>query len=195
MPSPTPRDTDRLLEHDYDGIREYDNPMPRWWLWVFYVTILYVPVYYLAPAPFGAGAGKEAEYAAEVARHRAAQPPEAPTVSAEALLALRDDREALEEGAEVYATNCAACHRGDGGGLIGPNLADDAWLHGGSPVAIHATIVNGVMAKGMPAWGRLLRPEQVEQVTAYVMSLRGTNPPGAKAPEGVVESAAAPTGS
>lgn len=193
MASQTPQDDERLLEHDYDGIREYDNPMPRWWLWIFYVTILFAPVYYLAPAPFGAGAGREAEYAAEVARAGAAQPPEAPTVSAAALLARRDDRESLEEGAEVFATNCAACHRADGGGLIGPNLTDDAWLHGGGPVAIHTTIVNGVMAKGMPAWGRLLSPEAVEQVTAYVLSLRGTHPAGAKAAEGVVEPAAGGT--
>ncbi len=192
MATPLPPEPDRLLEHDYDGIREYDNPMPRWWLWVFYLTILFVPVYYLAPAPFGAGAGKDAEYAAEVARYQASRPPAPAGVTAEALLARRHDREELEEGAEVFAKNCAACHRADGGGLIGPNLTDDVWLHGGTPVSIHTTIVQGVMAKGMPAWERLLSPEAVEQVTAYVLSLAGTNPPNPKAPEGVADAAVVP---
>jgi cytochrome c oxidase cbb3-type subunit 3 len=192
MATPLPPEPDRLLEHDYDGIREYDNPMPRWWLWVFYITILFVPAYYLAPAPFGAGSGKDAEYAAEVARYQASRPPAPAGVTAATLLARRNDREDLEEGAEVFAKNCAACHRADGGGLIGPNLTDDVWLHGGTPVAIHTTIVQGVMAKGMPAWERLLSPEAVEQVTAYVLSLAGTNPPNPKAPEGVADRAAVP---
>jgi cytochrome c oxidase cbb3-type subunit 3 len=180
---------DRLLDHDYDGIREYDNPMPRWWLWIFYATIIFVPFYYFAPSPFGEGDGVVAEYEADMAAYRAAHPPEAATA-----VALSDDEyrqrasdaAVVAEGKQVYTTNCAACHRADGGGLIGPNLTDDAWIHGATPNAIHRTIVDGVLEKGMPPWGRILRPEQVDAVTAYVISLHGTNPPTPKAPEGVV---------
>jgi cytochrome c oxidase cbb3-type subunit 3 len=184
----SPNEPDRLLEHDYDGIREYDNPMPAWWLWIFYVTILFVPFYYFAPAPFGEGGGNAAEYAAEVAAYESAHPPqETMGPSAEQLLAMASDRSAVTEGQAVYTTNCAACHGVDGGGVIGPNLADDAWLHGGTPEAIHRTVRIGVLEKGMPGWERLLKPAQVDQVVAYVISLRGSTPTNPKAPEGTVE--------
>lgn len=187
------QEQDRLLDHDYDGIREYDNPMPRWWLWIFYASIAFVPVYYLLPGNMGAGPGMVAEYEAEVAAYEASRPAAGDGgVSGETLLALVSDPTALANGKSLYDMNCAVCHRADGGGLIGPNLTDDAWLHGSAPTAIHATIANGVLEKGMPPWDRLLKPEQVNAVTAYVISLRGTNPPAPKAPEGVVEPAAPP---
>ena len=180
---------DRLLDHDYDGIREYDNPLPRWWLWIFYATILFVPFYYFAPSPFGEGAGVVAEYQADVAATLAALPPEAATVAAlsdDEYRARSRDGAVLAEGKQVFVANCAVCHRLDGGGIIGPNLTDDAWIHGGAPSAIHKTIVDGVLEKGMPPWGRILKPAQVDAVTAYVISLHGTNPPAPKAPEGPV---------
>ena len=137
--------------------------------------------------------GAVAEYEAEVAAHAALQAESGgPTVSDDGLLALVSDGTTLANGKSLFDMNCAVCHRADGGGLIGPNLADDAWVHGGTPTAIHAAIQNGVMEKGMPAWDRLLKPEQVNAVTAYVISLRGTNPPAPKAPEGIVTPA--PTG-
>ena len=176
---------DRLLEHDYDGIQEYDNPMPRWWLWVFYATIAFVPLYYVLPSPFGEGEGAVARYEAERARQAAESP--APAVGAldddELEERARDDA-AVAQGRQVFAANCAACHRADGGGLIGPNLTDDAWLHGSKPTEIHETITVGVLEKGMPAWGRILKPAEVDAVTAYVLTLHGTNPPAPKAPEG-----------
>jgi cytochrome c oxidase cbb3-type subunit 3 len=192
-------DNDKLLDHDFDGIKEYDNPMPRWWLWIFYATILFVPFYYVAPGMFGENGGNVAEYEADVAAHKAAEPPPAPTLSNAALVALAADRKAVEEGKEVFAKNCVSCHGADGGGIIGPNLTDDAWIHGGAPTAIHKTIVEGVLAKGMPPWGRLLKPEELDHVAAYVISLHGTKPANPKAPEGTVDSVAtvapAPSGS
>jgi cytochrome c oxidase cbb3-type subunit III len=186
-----PNEEDRLLDHSYDGIQEYDNPMPRWWVWGFYATVIFVPIYYFLPAPFGEGPGNVAAYEAEVAAYKATQPEETgPGVSDEQLLALVSDASQLASGKVVYDANCSACHRPDGGGLIGPNLTDDAWIHGGSPSQIHLTIAQGVLAKGMPAWDRLLKPEQVNAVTAYVISLKGTNPKDAKAPEGTVPVAA-----
>lgn len=184
-------DEDRLLEHEYDGIREYDNPMPRWWLWMFYATIIFAPLYYVLPGRLGENGGNVAEYDASVAEYRASQPAAPPTISGERLLALSKDREALDEGREVFTKNCVACHGPDGGGVIGPNLTDDAWIHGGTPSAIHGTVVTGVMAKGMPAWERLLKPEELDHVVAYVISLQGTKPATPKGPEGVVDSVAA----
>lgn len=181
----TEQQDDKLLDHSYDGIQEFDNPMPRWWVWVFWATIVFSVAYYFLPAPFGEGPGMIAQYEADVAKHQASQPPPAAaTVSDAELLRLVGDEEALEEGQEVYAANCAACHRTDGGGLIGPNLTDDAWIHGGAPTQVHHTIAVGVLEKGMPPWERILKPEQLNNVTAYVLSLRGSNPPNPKAPEG-----------
>lgn len=176
---------DKLLGHSYDGIQEYDNPMPRWWVWVFWATIIFVPFYYFLPAPFGEGEGVIAQYEADVARHQSSQPTQvAATVTDDELHELSEDAAALADGKAVYETNCAACHRADGGGLIGPNLTDDAWIHGGAPTQVHHTIAVGVLEKGMPPWERILKPEQLNHVAAYVLSLRGTNPPNPKAAEG-----------
>lgn len=183
---------DKLLDHSYDGIQEYDNPMPRWWVWVFWATIVFVPLYYFLPAPFGEGPGMVAQYEADVAKHQASLPAQAaPTVTDDELSQLASNAAAVADGKTVYETNCAACHRADGGGLIGPNLTDDMWIHGGAPTQVHHTIAVGVLEKGMPPWERILKPEQLNNVTAYVLSLRGTNPPNPKAPEGTAADAAA----
>ncbi|MBX7117848.1 MAG: c-type cytochrome [Gemmatimonadaceae bacterium] len=182
-------DEDRLLDHSYDGIQEYDNPLPRWWLWIFYATIVFVPIYYLVPGDIGAGKGMIARYEAEVAAYKASAPPPA-AWDAAAFAARAKDPALLASGKTVFETNCAACHRADGGGLIGPNLTDDAWIHGGQPAQIHVTVTQGVLAKGMPSWERLLKPEQVDAVIAYVLSLHGTNPKDGKAPEGTADTTA-----
>ena len=91
----------------------------------------------------------------------------------------------IESGRQVFVTNCVACHRADAGGQIGPNLTDDAWIHGGTMAEIRKSVDEGVLAKGMPPWGKVLRPEQVTAAAAYVYSLRGSNPPNPKPPEGV----------
>jgi cytochrome c oxidase cbb3-type subunit 3 len=175
---------DRLLDHAYDGIQEYDNPMPRWWVWLFWATIIFSVIYFFDVTGRVKGIGREAEYEREVAEAARRWPHPAAGADAAALAALAQDPKAKEAGKAVYTQNCASCHRPDGGGLIGPNLADDHWIHGGTPEAIQRTIAEGVLAKGMPAWGKMLKPEQVDGVTAYVVSLRGTNPPDAKAPQG-----------
>lgn len=177
---------DRLVEHSYDGIQEYDNPMPRWWVLTFWGTIVFSVLYALNVPWVGAGAGRLAEYEAEMAAFRAAHPAPSGPTNPDQLLALTRDTHEVAEGRKVFVKNCVACHGPDGGGVIGPNLADDAWMHGGRIEEINATIVNGVLAKGMPPWGRMLPPREVDEVTAYVWSLRGTTPAKPKAPEGVV---------
>jgi cytochrome c oxidase cbb3-type subunit 3 len=174
------------MDHSYDGIQEYDNPMPRWWLLLFAATILFVPVYYLAPGDIGNGARKNEMYEKEMAAFRAAHPDfGSSAVSAEEMLRIVADPAKVNEGRALFAANCVACHRPDGGGLIGPNLTDDYWIHGGTPVEIRTTIFNGVLEKGMPPWGKMLKPDQVNALAAYVHSIHGSNPANPKAPDGV----------
>jgi len=179
---------DHLLEHSYDGIQEFDNPMPRWWIYLFWATIIFSILYFLNVPGFGIGKGRIADYdkamaaaAAADAKRKAAQPAGA---SAEQLAAMTKDASVLALGKQVFGQNCAACHRADAGGQIGPNLTDDYWLHGGALDQIHKTVTDGVLEKGMPPWSKVLKPNQLDAVVAYVYTLRGTNPPNPKAPQG-----------
>jgi len=176
---------DRLLDHSYDGIQEFDNPLPRWWVWIFWATIVFAAVYGLVPGNPLRGPGRLAEYNASVAEAARLHPPAVEATDA-SLMPLTHDPKVLAAGKQVFVTTCAPCHRPDGGGLIGPNLTDDYWLHGGSISQIHHTITNGVLDKGMPNWGKMLKPEQVTDVAVYVYSLHGTNPPNPKPPQGVL---------
>lgn len=186
MPGPTNDNIqDKLLDHTYDGIQEYDNPMPRWWLLTFAGTVIFAVIYMFDIGPVGNGKGRIADYEADMAAYAAAHP--APTggeMNADQLLALTTDREAVEDGKETYTAYCASCHAPDGGGLIGPNLADAYWLHGGAITDIYKTVANGVLEKGMPPWGKTLKPAQLAAVVAYVHTLKGTTPANPKAPQG-----------
>lgn len=179
---------DHLLEHNYDGIQEFDNPMPRWWVYIFWATIVFSVLYWINIPGIGTGKGRVANYEREVAaaaaaeaKRRAEQPSE---TSPEQLAALTNDPAALATGKQVFNQNCAACHRPDGGGQIGPNLTDDYWLHGSALEQIHKTVADGVLEKGMPPWAKVLKPGQLDAVVAYVATLKGTNPPNAKEPQG-----------
>ena len=185
---PNENKQDHLLEHSYDGIQEFDNPMPRWWVYLFWATIIFSILYLLNVPGFGIGKGRIADYdkamaaaAAADAKRKAAQPAGA---SAEQLAAMTKDASVLALGKQVFGQNCAACHRADAGGQIGPNLTDDYWLHGGALDQIHKTVTDGVLEKGMPPWSKVLKPNQLDAVVAYVYTLRGTNPPNPKAPQG-----------
>jgi cytochrome c oxidase cbb3-type subunit 3 len=182
---------DHLLEHDVDGIREYDNPMPRWWVWIFYATILYSVVYWLNVIPgVGEGKGRMANYERDVAAARElraaeeASHPSPVSLSDEALTALSQDRARIAEGKKTFETTCSPCHRADGGGSIGPNLTDEYWIHGPRPTDMMRTVHQGVLDKGMPAWNEALSPVQIADVVAYAMTLRGTHPPEPKEPQG-----------
>jgi cytochrome c oxidase cbb3-type subunit 3 len=181
-----PREPDRLLEHEYDGIREYDNPLPRWWLATFYVTIVYSVLYVLNVPGIGIGKGRIADYQADQARAASLLAAQDPLrgISTERILAAARDPVVLGQGRSTFAASCAACHGADGGGVIGPNLADEYWLHGGQPLDLMKTVSEGVLAKGMPPWGKTLKPDQLLAVVAYVTTLRGTTPAKPKLPEG-----------
>jgi cytochrome c oxidase cbb3-type subunit 3 len=194
---PAESETDRLLDHDVDGIHEYDNPLPGWWVNVFLATIIFAVLYVVNVIPgVGTGEGRIANYERAVAsakERREAFAAKTPAVSAADILALMQDKAALATGKERFVSTCAPCHRADGGGNIGPNLTDNYWLHGGSPTQIVQTVTNGVVEKGMPAWGPVLKPDDFKAVVAYVLTLRGTTPPNPKAPQGDLLAAAPDT--
>jgi cytochrome c oxidase cbb3-type subunit 3 len=187
------RDEDRLLEHDYDGIREYDNPMPRWWLYVFWACIAYSALYLLNVPGIGIGAGRLAAYQRDMAIADSVLASHDPLrgVTESSLRALAADPVQHSLGQTTFGSMCSACHRADAGGNIGPNLTDDWWIHGGAPLEILKTVNEGVLAKGMPAWGKMLKPDQLLAVVGYVTTLQGSNPKDPKPPQGVQADSAA----
>jgi cytochrome c oxidase cbb3-type subunit 3 len=113
-------------------------------------------------------------------------------LTAEKLLAIAQDPAQQELGKATYASMCSSCHAADGGGLIGPNLTDPYWIHGGQPMDILAVVNAGVLDKGMPAWGKVLKPDQLLAVASYVTTLQGTALKAPKPPQGVRADSAAP---
>ncbi|MBT1703749.1 cbb3-type cytochrome c oxidase N-terminal domain-containing protein [Chryseosolibacter indicus] len=187
---PVEQEKDIELHHSYDGIKELDNHLPPWWKWLFYGTIgwsvVYLVVYHFsATLPLQLQEYEnEVAVAEEQARiFKASQPQEAID---ENQLVFAKDAAIIEKGKSVFMNNnCASCHRNDGGGnTIGPNLTDEYWLHGGDVKQVFLTVKNGVVEKGMPAWGKVLSPQDVRDVTFFILSLQGSNPANAKAPQG-----------
>ncbi len=186
---------DEILEHEADGIREFDNELPRWWLYTLYFTIVlaaaYFVNYHVLPTPLVGPASIQAEYEADVAAAAAARPapvamPSSAPGGGAAGAVLLSDEESLHEGREIYesATHpCAACHRPDLGGLVGPNLTDSQWLHGCSIDNVVAAITTGFPLQGMLPYGGgpALNRDQVLQLASYVLSKQGSNPAAAKA--------------
>lgn len=187
---PLEKEKDIELDHSYDGIKELDNYLPPWWKWLFYGTIAWAAIYVVVFHFSNSLPLSIEEYQNELAlaeeqaiKLKAAKPQ---TTIDESTLQFTRDEAVINKGKSVFVTNnCGSCHRNDGGGnAIGPNLTDEFWLHGGDVKNIFVTIRNGVVEKGMPAWGKAMSPENVRDVTFYVMSLQGTNPPAAKAGQG-----------
>ena len=181
--------TDLLRDHTYDGIQEYDNPMPAWWTWLFVATGVFSVIYVLGIHVFDFVPTYEDDLAkgqAELEEIRAEYAATNPSVDFdEATIAtLIDDPEQISAGAAQYATYCAVCHGDAGQGLIGPNLTDSYWIHGNTNEDLFDVITEGVVEKGMAAWSGVLTPDQRAQVVAFIRSLEGTNPPGAKDPQG-----------
>lgn len=179
---------DKVL-HELDGIKEYDNPMPGWLMAIWWGSLVFSAAYLIFYAlSFGEGS-MEAEYRGEtqaaierVQTHFDANPLVPP--SAGELLAGAKDPAALDMGAARFGRSCASCHGALAQGLIGPNLTDDRWIHGGSVDQIFQSIAKGWPAKGMPPWGRAMKPEELAALVSFVRSVQGTHPPNPRPPEG-----------
>lgn len=194
---PIEKEGELLLHHDYDGIKELDNNLPPWWLYLFYISIIFGVIYVLRYDVFGAD-NQEMELKKEMAQAKIEVEEylkTAPDLMDEKTVVLLTDPAELTIGKELFTTNCAACHRADGGGQIGPNLTDKNWILGGGVKEIFHTISNGGRdGKGMIAWKGTLKPKEIQKVASYILSLQGSDPKDAKEAEGEIwidESAAA----
>jgi len=177
-----------IEDHEYDGIKELDNPLPRWWLNTFYITIIFSALYFLGYELMGSFSIRK-EFSEELAELEASraiiQSQQAPQLSEEDFIKLTRSADSVSSGKVTFLSKCATCHGKNGEGGIGPNLTDSYWIHGeGQLTDIRKIVENGVSAKGMPPWKGLLQRQELDQVTAFIGTLQGTRPSGAKKPEG-----------
>lgn len=180
-------DNDRLLHHEYDGIQEYDNPLPFWWKGLFVLTIAHSAAYLYWFHGGGPGKSPQQEYTAELKAHDqvvASAPKPAIEVNEDTLAELSKDEAVVARGQQVFVKNCASCHTENGRGLVGPNLTDRFQIHGTTRMDIYQTVTDGVLDKGMLAWGPVLPPDELAAAVSFVVTLRGKEVPDGKPPEG-----------
>jgi cytochrome c oxidase cbb3-type subunit III len=176
----------RSTGHTYDGIEEYDNPLPGWWKWLWAATIIFAGGYLFVVTLVHGQMSPIGEYdRAAIAELKSAGgllKPDSGT-----LVRLMKDEDSMKAGAAIFATNCVACHNRDASGLIGPNLTDDFYIHVRKIEDIPDVVTKGRKSKTaeMPSWANRLSPNEIVQVSSYVASLRGLNRPG-KPPEGKI---------
>ncbi len=180
------QEADVMLDHDYDGIKELDNSLPPWWKYGFYITIGIAFIYLLNFHVLGIGLNPTQEYNAEMEKAR---------IEKEVYEANNKDRideknvrmanaDGIKAGQRLYEANCVACHLKDGGGIVGPNLTDDYWLHKGSLNDIFNTIKVGYPDKGMQPWGNMFSPKEISFIASFIKSLKGTKPAAPKEQQG-----------
>ena len=183
---PLEKEADMLLDHDYDGIKELDNALPPWWKYGFYITIVVALFYIFKFEVWHTGMNPTQEYAEEMS---------AAKIQTDAYLAsakenvdensvVQLDVAGAAAGKEIFTKTCVACHLAEGQGSVGPNLTDEYWIHGGSIKDIFKTIKYGFPDKGMQSWQTTYSPVQMQQLATYIRTLKGTNPPNPKAPQG-----------
>lgn len=180
-----------LIDHEYDGIQELNNPTPAWFMYLFYITIIFAVGYLLVYHVFGVGQLQYDEYKTEMAvaaKEKEAYLAKAANRVDETTVKLTTDPAVLASGQAIFKDRCSPCHGDHAQGVVGPNLTDDYWLHGGKINEVFKTIKYGVSAKGMPTWEKQLSPKQISDVANYVKSLKGSNPANPKAPQGDKES-------
>jgi cytochrome c oxidase cbb3-type subunit 3 len=211
---------EKMTDHEYDGIRELDNDLPKWWLYMFYITIVWSVLYMLFYHVLDIGYLSADEYQREMnpnytrvqeangkllgvfdeyrsplykpggditpAMKFTDQPAyvEMSAASDTATYETLADQVSIDAGLAVYQKNCAQCHGKLGEGGIGPNLTDSYWLHGGGYSSIVKSVKYGYPAKGMVAWRGTIKPDHIMQVSSYLMTILGSNPPNAKGPQG-----------
>lgn len=184
---PVEKERDIQLDHDYDGIKELDNQLPPWWVAMFYISIAFGVVYMTYYHVMDQGNLQIAEYEAEMEE---AEEAVAAFVSRqgdqvnENNVTFLTETAPLASGKEIFLSKCAACHGQAGEGGVGPNMTDQYWIHGGSIGDIFRTIKYGVIEKGMIPWKDQLRAREMQEVSSYILTLQGTNPPNGKEPQG-----------
>ncbi|MDP5028356.1 MAG: c-type cytochrome [Flavobacterium sp.] len=185
------QEQDVMLDHDYDGIKELDNVLPPWWVYLFYSCIIFAIVYLVRFEVYRDYTQAEefekemAQAAIDVAEYKKT----APDLMDKESVTLLTDAASLSEGKTIFTTNCVACHRADGGGAIGPNLTDEYWILGGGIKNVFNTLMEGGRSgKGMISWKDQLKPTEMQKVASYVLSLQGSNPkePKPTEPEAVL---------
>lgn len=187
---PLSEEKDLVMEHEFDGITELNNPTPGWFMVLFYGSIIFAVVYMFNYEVFGWGPNQEQEYATELLDATAAKeaflakPGNAKNNVNENNIVQSKDAAVISSGAGLFVNRCTPCHGELGQGIVGPNLTDEFWIHGGSVADVFKTIKYGVPEKGMIAWEKSLSAQQISDLTNYILSLQGSNPPGAKAAEG-----------
>lgn len=183
-----PGDPHTAVWHEVDGIVEHDNKLPNWWLFTLFAAMFFAVVYWLAYQTTGALPSLRETYREDYAEHVAKQAAAAAArpLNDETLTAMSKDDAAVARGKVTFTAICAACHGQNGEGLVGPNMTDNAWIHGGKPMAMHLIVSEGFIAKGMPSWKATLGDSGTKDVVAFLLTLKGKNLPG-KAPEGTPE--------
>lgn len=164
---------DQLTHHEYDGIKEYDNPLPRWWLFTFYITIVFAFGYWGFYHVLGAGWMPTQALAYENSMAEKKFNLMASRITEEKLVNMGKDPAIVEKGKAIFMQNCMACHGDKGQGGIGPNLTDNAWIHGNKAMDIRKTISHGVLEKGMTAWQSVLGDNKINEVVAFILSIQG----------------------
>lgn len=194
------QEADVMLEHNYDGIRELDNVLPPWWVYLFYGTIVFAAIY-LVRFHIAGDYNQDQEFQTEMKEAKVAVDAymkTAPDMMSKDKVTLLTDAPSIAAGKTIFQTNCIACHRADAGGQIGPNLTDEFWINGGGIKNVFNTIMEGGRdGKGMVSWKATIKPSDIQKVASYVLSLQGSKPANPKpteqeAKEWKEEGAAAP---
>jgi cytochrome c oxidase cbb3-type subunit 3 len=175
---------DRLIsDHEYDGIRELDNDLPPWWTWLFVITIVFAIVYLIRLFVFSSDdLIQQSEYNKEMAQAASMLPSQIQTSAIE--FKVLTDQTSLTNGKTIFDKICSVCHLMDGGGLVGPNMTDDHWIHGNTMEEMFNIVTNGVLDKGMISYKDQYSPQQRLEVLSYILTLHGSKPANPKAPQG-----------
>lgn len=186
--APLEKEKDIMMDHEYDGIHELDNVVPPWFNFLFYGSMIVGIIYFINFHVVNNTWSSKGEYDNEIqaARlHREILIKSGAFID-ETTVILLADAGTIQSGKEIFTKNCVSCHGNQAGGLVGPNLTDDYWIHGGGIKNVFTTIKNGVPSKGMISWQTQLTPKQMQEVASYILSLKGTKPANPKAPEGTL---------
>ncbi len=176
---------DTVMDHEFDGIQEFDNRLPNWWLWLMWGSMVFALIYWVFFHTLGVGVLPVERFEMEMQVAQEAQIARAleAGIDNEFFLMMSQTEDKVAEGREIFVKHCVACHLDQGQGSVGPNLTDGYWIHGCEPMQMLKTINDGVAAKGMPAWMNQLGPTRVNAVLAYILTIKDNEVAG-KAPEG-----------